>query len=38
LIEAEDLPWSRRAQSAEIYLPPLAVVMFAPKSGARRGK
>ena len=29
-IEAEEQPWSGRAQSAEVYLPPLAVVMFTP--------
>jgi len=30
-IRAEEIPWSRRAHSAEIYLPPLSVVMFAPE-------
>ena len=29
-IDAEDIGWMRRAQSAEVYLPPLSVVMFTP--------
>lgn len=36
-IRAEAQPWMGRAQSAELYLPPLSVVMFVPGDGTGNG-